>query len=137
MTQPYSHTKISPEFAARLGRVAANEQLRVVVLLRPNVPPAPRSAVRSAAVVAARESMTSAVRDVDTMLLRHTGRRESSVDVLGSLRVTATPDAIEALAGLRAVRAIFEDQPVRPLFETDSPAVETPIAPIVRAARRL
>ena len=113
--------KISREFATRLDRLAEDERVRAVVLLRAKGTAEPSGKrqspeERAVAVEAMRRSAERAVGDVDQVLAQFGGRRlAKKPDALGSIPVETTADGIRALASSRRVQAILEDQPLRRL----------------------
>lgn len=119
MTGKTRSKKISREFATRLDRLARNDKVRAVVLLRTPGGPEPSGKrqspeERAAAVEAMRTSAERALGDVDQVLAQFGGKRlAKKPDALGSIPVETTPDGIRALASSRRVQAILEDQPLR------------------------
>jgi len=113
--------KISREFATRLDRLARDEKVRAVVLLRTEGAggqAGKRQSLeeREAAVEAMRTSAERALGDVDKVLAQFDGRRlAKKPDALGSIPVETTAEGIRALASSRRVQAILEDQPLRRL----------------------
>lgn len=114
--------KISPQFAARLDQLGPEEQLRVIVLVHTagaDVARARRQnrAERQAAIKAMRQSTEQALEEIDAILERFDGRRlAGKTDALGSIAVETTAPGIEALAAATSVKAILEDQEIRPVF---------------------
>lgn len=121
MTGKTRSRKISREFATRLDRLAQDEKVRAVVLLRTRGAAEPAGKrqspeERAATVEAMRASAERALDDVDKVLARFEGKRLAKrPDALGSIPVETTPDGIRALASSRRVQAILEDQPLRPI----------------------
>jgi sorbitol-specific phosphotransferase system component IIA len=119
VTRKTRSKKISREFATRLDRLAGDEKVRAVVLLRTQGTAKPSGKrqspeERAAAVEAVRSSAERALGDVDKVLARFDGKRlAKKPDALGSIPVETTADGIRALASSRRVQAILEDQPLR------------------------
>lgn len=126
-------SKISPGFAARLGRLGPREQVRAIVMLQPSAADGPPgksygagyAAVkkrltgeeRAAAVKGVRRTLAKSLPDLDRVLERHGGKRlRDEVDALGAVPVVTTAAGIDALTSLDYVKAILEDQPVRSAF---------------------
>ena len=105
-------------FRARLSRLAPDDKIRVMVLLRTAPPgePSEGSATRERrqeSVERMREAMAPALADLDAALKRHGGERLApAASALGSIPVEITVRGIDALAELQHVKAILEDQPV-------------------------
>jgi hypothetical protein len=114
--------KISAEFAARLQRLAADEQIRALVLVRRpdagpvgSAVPADREQARHMAAAATRERVQDAFAEVDQTLATVGGRRLTvRPNALGHIVVETTRRGIESLCGLDCVGAILEDQPIHP-----------------------
>lgn len=108
--------KISPEFAARLGKFEPRDLVYAIVLL--NTVSGEQTARRRLShaelqdtIEARRGIVDQALREIDDILDLVGGRRSSeSPDVLGSLAVETTASGIYALAASEWVRAIIEDQ---------------------------
>lgn len=113
-----SSSKVSAEFSDRLSSLPADRKLHAVVLLD-TAPNAEKTAARQsrserkAALDVIRQSARSALEKVDSVLKECGGRRlDNEVTALGTVTVEATPAAIHALARLKDVKTVFEDQPV-------------------------
>lgn len=110
--------KISPDFAARLGRLGSQEKVHAIVLLRTRDTDAstskrPSRDEREARIQATIKSAEQALSDIDDILARFDGRRSAdSPDALGSIPVETTKAGIKALASSRWVKAILEDQEI-------------------------
>lgn len=114
----WSQTKISPEFAARLARLAPDQKVRVIVLLNTRSARAGNTArqgraERRAAIGVMRTAAAQAMEDVDNIIQQFDGQLHASVpDALGSIPVETSAAGIEALAASPWVKAILEDQPI-------------------------
>jgi hypothetical protein len=111
-------TKISPEFARRLHRLAPGAMARAIILLDTGPAPAetsgrPSNAARKETSEAIRTAATAAMAEVDRLLERAGGRRLApGPDLFGSIPVEAPVSALLTLAGSEHVRALLEDQPL-------------------------
>lgn len=114
----WSQTKISPEFTARLARLAPEQKVRVIVLLNTRSTRAENTvrqgrAARQAAIEAMRMAAAQALQQVDDILQQFDGQLQASApDTLGSIPVETTAAGIEALSASPWVKAILEDQPI-------------------------
>jgi hypothetical protein len=114
--------KISAEFAARLQRLAADEEIRALVLVRRpdtgpvgSAVPADREQSRHIEAAVTRERVQDAFVEVDQTLALVGGRRLTErPNALGHIVVETTRSGIESLCGLDCVGAILEDQPIHP-----------------------
>ena len=115
------HTKVSPQFAARLARLKPKDRVRLVVLLATTAATSKLDRSRSrdqrdTTIAATRQSAEHALREVDRILERYHGERLAAhPDVLGTVAVEAPVEAIDALAASKEVKAILEDQRIAPL----------------------
>jgi len=109
-------TKISPEFAARLGRLGPKQRVRAIVVLNAETAGTGQrqsQAERQAVIKAMRQSAERALTDVDDVLKRFGGQRLANIpDALGSLPVETTAAGIAALAASKYIKAILEDQAI-------------------------
>src|SRR5262245_31117059 len=118
-------SKISPEFARRLARLAPDAMARAIVVLdtgpAPAAPPGrPSKPTRKAVAEAIQTAASAALREVDRLLERSGGRRLTpGPDLLGSVPVEAPASVLLALAGSEQVRAILEDQPLTRMRDPD------------------
>jgi len=116
------NTKISSEFALRLGRLGPHQKVRAIVLLRANgtgrsTAQRQSRAERQAAVKVMRESAEQALGDIDDILERFGGQRlAKSLDALGSIPVETTAAGINGLAVSEWIKAILEDQAIHPIL---------------------
>ena len=110
--------KISPQFMARLSALATDERVQAIVMVQ-TAPtgPAPRAAkrqspaARASAIQHMQQQTGEAFTDIDAILAAHGGERLSpALNLLGTLSIRATRNAILALAELSAVKAVIEDQ---------------------------
>ena len=110
--------KMSPEFRARLARLKPQQQVRAIIMLRPEGPgetPGQRQARgnRQAVFEAVRQATEAALSDIDAILAHYGGKRlATSVNALGSVPVETTAAGINALAASERVKVIFEDQKI-------------------------
>lgn len=123
MTAPQS--KISREFAARLGHLKSGQKVRVVVLLQPQrtgsaLGQSRSQRARQEAITIVRQSSERALDAIDRILERFDGKRLADANALGSVLVETTPAGISALASSDYVRAILEDQPISLLARAES-----------------
>lgn len=111
--------KISAQFFARLKRLKPNDRLRAVVLL--NTPETdgkssrvrPTREERRQEAGNLRDSLGSAVREIDEILERVGGRRLSQQpSALGTLAIETTTKGIAALVESDYVKTIVDDQPI-------------------------
>jgi hypothetical protein len=118
-------SKISPEFARRLARLAPAAMARAIVLLDTEPAPAtatgrPSKAARKAIAETIQTAAAPALTEVDRLLERSGGRRLApGPDLFGSIPVEAPASTLLALAGSEQVRAILEDQPVSLMRDPD------------------
>ncbi len=116
VTAPQS--KISQEFAARLGRLKSGQKIRAILLLQSHgglQSAAERVRSRHArqeAITLIRQSSGQALDAIDRILERFGGKRLADVNALGSIPVETTLAGISALAASDHVRTILEDQPI-------------------------
>ena len=117
-TRNSSSLKLSKEFAGRLASLPPSEKLHAVVLLE-GKPDGQRTSSRQtrdqrrAALDARRQTARSALVEVDHILKECGGRRlDGDVSALGTVAVEATPAGIRALASLKDVKSVLEDQKV-------------------------
>ncbi|HEX8190791.1 MAG TPA: hypothetical protein VF586_20700 [Pyrinomonadaceae bacterium] len=112
------HSKISPDFRARLNGLDGRQRVRAIVLLRTGAAKAAggrrqNTAERRAAIEAVRRSAETALPEIDRLLKQFDGRRlTDEVGALGSVPVETTAEGVDALAALEQVKVIVEDQPV-------------------------
>ncbi len=111
--------KISPEFAARLGRLAPGTKVDAIILVTGaasagKVHGERGSRVeRQSTVDKKRRAAEHALPEIDTILRRYGGRRlADGANALGSIPVETTAAGIKALAASRHVRLILENQAV-------------------------
>ena len=122
MTQAATRTtrmgKISPQFAARLAALAAEERVRAILLLQTALGTRRRSsrpsqAERRSMVEAVRSAGDSAMDEIDDILERYGGERLAErANALGSVPVETTRSGIWALAESGHVSSILEDQEI-------------------------
>lgn len=112
--------KISPQFMARLSALAADEWVQAIVMVQtaPTVP-APRAAKRQSPAARAnaiqhmQQHNGEALMGIDAILAAHGGERLfPALNLLGTLSIRATRNAILALAELSVVKAVIEDQAI-------------------------
>ncbi len=112
--------KISPQFMARLSALAADERVQAIVMVQ-TAPtgPAPRAAKRQSPAARAnaiqhmQQHGAETLIRIDAILAAHGGERLSpALNLLGTLSIRATRNAILALAELSAVKAVIEDQAI-------------------------
>ncbi len=109
--------KISPEFSDKLDRLEPKEKVRIVLMLFKSEG---EKDIRRKSRIERKNSMKSilesskkAVPEIDKILKRYGGEKlASSPDVLGSIPVETTVAGVNALAQLKGVKAIVEDQPI-------------------------
>ena len=109
--------KISPEFSDKLDRLEPKEKVRIVLMLFKSEG---EKDIRRKSRIERKNSMKSilesskkAVPEIDEILKRYGGEKlASSPDVLGSIPVETTVAGVNALAQLKDVKAIVEDQPI-------------------------
>lgn len=109
--------KISPEFSDKLDRLEPKEKVRIVLMLFKSEG---EKDIRRKSRIERKNSMKSilesskkAVPEIDEILKRYGGEKlASSPDVLGSIPVETTVAGVNALAQLKGVKAIVEDQPI-------------------------
>jgi hypothetical protein len=116
---PAQTDKLSPEFAGRLRQLRSGEKVRAMVLLEsPRAAGSGRrqtAAERNAAMAAVRESGAENLLAVDAILRRFGGERLADrPNVLGAVPVEITAAGVHALAASEAVKAVLEDQAIRP-----------------------
>ena len=110
--------KISAEFARRLERLGPRDKVRAILLLGNESEETSslerRSAAgRAATIEVVRETAQRILPDIDPVLRRYHGRRlADTVDGLGSMPIEITPAGISALAALKHIKTILEDQPI-------------------------
>ena len=110
--------KISAQFKARLDRLEPQQKVRAIVVLQTkdaNAISTRRQShpERQAAIEAMRKSAEAALIEIDSILERFGGKRLAPVvDALGSIPVETTAVGITALATLKHLKAIIEDQPI-------------------------
>ncbi len=113
-----SKSKISPEFATRLGQLAPEQKVRVIVLLntgsaRTGATARQGRVARQAAIGAMRAASAQALEHVDDILQHFNGELlADGPDALGSIPVETTSAGIDALTASPWVKAILEDQPI-------------------------
>jgi len=109
-------SSLSPQFQARLDRLAPDQRVRAVVLLHTRGAGSGRRqspSARQEAIAAVRAAAALALPDIDAILEHHGGQRlASEPGALGSIAVETTPAGVLALAALPHVQAILEDQPL-------------------------
>ena len=117
-TEKSSSSKVSAEFSDRLNSLPPNRKLHAVVLVNTDASGEKTSqrqsrAERRVKLDELREAARSVLKKVDAVLEECGGRRlDKDVTALGTVAVEATPAGIEALARLKNVKTVFEDQPV-------------------------
>ena len=109
--------KISSEFSDKLDRLDPKEKVRIVLMLFKSegkkITPRKSRIERKNAMNSILESSKKAVPEIDKILKRYGGEKlASSPDVLGSIPVETTVAGVNALARLKDVKAIVEDQPI-------------------------
>lgn len=111
-------SKVSAEFSDRLDLLSPDRKLHAVVLLNTGASGEKTSrrqtrTERRVKLDQLREAARSVLEKVDAVLSECGGRRlDRDVTALGTVAVEATPAGIQALARLKSVKAVFEDQPV-------------------------
>ena len=119
MTESASkHTRISREFAQRLDGYEGGATVRVAIVL--DAPALPRVTGRAKPrdrrqqiVRETRAAANTAIDEIDEVIEEYGGRRlAESADALGSIAVETTALGIRALANIKNIKAILEDQPV-------------------------
>lgn len=125
MTRPAKDaqpTGISDAFASRLARLKPHQVMRAIVMV--NVAPAQKdptrrmsSQERRDAIAAMREAVQPALVEIDELLDQFKGQRlDETISALGTVLVEATAAGIKALAQSPKIKAVMEDQSIRPLF---------------------
>ena len=116
------HNKISSEFAARLTHLAPNQKVRAIVMLTAQGPPGLRGrrqsdTERQTTIETMRKSAAQALGNIDDILQRYEGKRlTDNPDALGSIPIEIIPAGIDALAASEWVKAIIEDQEIKPIM---------------------
>jgi hypothetical protein len=105
---------LSPQFAARLERLAPQQRVRAIVLLRSGEGNGRRQSKekRQETIANVRAVANNALGEIDTILERHNGKRLSAPNALGSIPVETTAAGIHALSHCPLVQAILEDQAI-------------------------
>ncbi len=117
-SQPASIPKISAPFAERLRHLAAEQTVRVIIMLETETNgkrPDRRLSREERQAVKERmcKSAEQALPDVEAILARFSGRRLAvSPDAFGCISVETTAEGISALADSERVHAVMEDQPI-------------------------
>ena len=111
--------KISPKFAARLGRLKPEAKIHAVLLLRGRETSRqasrtrPTSGQRRAAIEEIRGGARDAFKEIDEILHRFGGRRLSEKpSALGTVPIESNAAGITALVDSNYVQAILEDQQI-------------------------
>ena len=112
--------KISRELTARLRRLAPQQKVRAIILLRfdePGVAHRRQSqAERQATIDSVRRSAENALPEIDQILGRFEGKRlTEDIDALGGIPIETVSAGITALATSEHVKAILEDQTISSL----------------------
>lgn len=114
-------TGISEPFASRLARLKPRQVMRAIVMVHvapPRKDPTRRMSrqERRDAIAAMRQAAQPALVEVDEILEQFNGKRlEETVSALGTVLVEATAAGIRALAQSPKIKAVMEDQSIRPL----------------------
>ena len=111
--------KISPAVLARLTRLGPKQRLRAIIVLDTPEPTTgssgrrPSRGERQAVIDEIRKRASQALKDIDDILTRFSGKRLSEYPTaLGTIAVESTPAGIAALSESNYVKAILQDQPV-------------------------
>ena len=109
--------KISPEFLNRLNRLDPEQKIRIIVMLfiggkkttNKRLPHAKRAEKMKNIL----KSSEKAIFEIDHTLEKYGGQKlASKPNALVSLPVETTVSGVNALASLKEVKAIMEDQPI-------------------------
>lgn len=125
MTRPARDAQpagISEPFASRLARLKPRQVMRAIVMV--DVAPARKDPTRRMSrqerrgtIDAMREAAQPALVEIDQILEQFKGKRlDETVSALGTVLVEATAAGIKALAQSPKIKAVMEDQSIRPLF---------------------
>ncbi len=114
-------TGISEPFASRLARLKPRQVMRAIVMV--DVSPArkdPRRRMsrqeRRGAIDAMRKAAQPALVEIDEILEQFKGKRlDETVTALGTVLVEATAAGMKALAQSPRIKAVMEDQSIKPL----------------------
>lgn len=121
MSHDNDHPKISREFGVRLGRLSPRDKVRAIVMLRAegngmSRNRRPSRTERQTIAKQARQSAEAALPLIDQILERFDGHRLAEhPNAVGAIPVETTADGVIALADSDYVKAILEDQHIRPI----------------------
>jgi hypothetical protein len=115
--KPFNPNKISSEFAARLHCLAPHQKVRVIVLLKVEVPPIagsrPSHAERQAIMDAIRKEAMLALAYIGQIIEDFGGvQLDENPSVLGAVPVEINAAGVSALTECDAVKAVLEDQQI-------------------------
>lgn len=114
--------KISAKFVTRLDNLRPGQRVRAIVFLcskRGDKKSERRHTLieRQATIQRIQESTEQALVEVNSILDRFDSiRLTERPDALGSISVEATPAGIKAIAALKCVAVVIEDQEIGPMF---------------------
>jgi len=119
--------KIGPEFLNRLNRLDPEQKIRIIVMLfiggKKTRNKRLTHAKRSEKMKDILKLSQKAIFEIDHTLEKYGGQKlASKPNALGSLPIEITVSGVNALASLKEVKAIMEDQPISLIVKTGNRA---------------